>query len=40
MDWKGLTGESARQANVLPGGDNPALILDESAFVREPLIKS
>ncbi|WP_419638770.1 IS701 family transposase, partial [Thiolapillus sp.] len=35
VDWKGLTGEIARQADALLGGDDSALILDESAFAKK-----
>lgn len=35
VDWDGLTGEVARQANALLGGDQAALILDESAFAKK-----
>ena len=33
VDWKGLTGEIARQADALLGGDDSAVILDESVCV-------
>ncbi|WP_223212111.1 IS701 family transposase [Thiolapillus brandeum] len=35
VDWDGLSGEVARQADALLGGDQAALILDESAFVKK-----
>jgi len=35
VDWEGLSGEIARQANELLGGEQSALILDESAFAKK-----
>jgi len=35
VDWEGLSGEVARQADALLGGDQAALLLDESAFAKK-----
>ncbi|HIE54871.1 MAG TPA: hypothetical protein EYP90_06780 [Chromatiaceae bacterium] len=35
VDWEGLSGEIARQADALLGGERSALILDESAFAKK-----
>ncbi len=35
VDWEGLSAELARQADALLGGENSALILDESAFAKK-----
>ena len=34
VDWDGLSGEVARQADALLGDEQAALILDESAFAK------
>ena len=35
VDWDGLSGEVARQADALLGDEQAALILDESAFAKK-----
>ncbi len=35
VDWAGLSGEIARQADELLGGESAALLLDESAFAKK-----
>ena len=39
VDWDGLSGEVARQADALLGDEQAALILDESAFAKKAWIQ-